>query len=81
MPTQTRPVATDQGLVAVHVNIPSDLWHAVGIMSRVLHITKTNIIVRALNKEMFFNRVKSEDPDAQVYVRHSDGTEERVTFV
>ena len=68
-------------LTAVHVNLPKLLWQAVDAMANRLATTKTNIVVRALNKEAFFNRVHDEDPGAKVVVEHSNGDREYVNWV
>jgi hypothetical protein len=69
------------GLTSVHVNLPTVLWRAASAMAEALGMTRTNLLVRALNREAYFARLLLEDPDARVYVQHSDGSRERVAFI
>jgi hypothetical protein len=71
----------DGDLTAVHVNVPKVLWRAVDAMAKRFGTSKTNIVIRALNKEAYFARVHIDDPNARVVVEHSDGRRETVVFV
>lgn len=71
----------DGDLTAVHINVPKVLWQAVDAMAKRFGTSKTNIVVRALNKEAYFARIHREDPGARVVVEHSDGRQETVVFV
>jgi hypothetical protein len=71
----------DSELVSVHMNLPKILWQAVDGLSKFYGTTKTNVVVRALNKEAFFARVLKNDPKAQIVIEHSNGEKERVVFV
>jgi hypothetical protein len=68
-------------LTAVHINVPKVLWRAVDAMAKRFATSKTNIVIRALNKEAYFARIQVEDPNARVIVEHSDGRRETVVFV
>ena len=68
-------------LTDVHVKVPKLLWQAVQAMAEHLGTTKTNLVVRALNKEAFFNRVFDEDKGTRVVLERSDGSREIVNFV
>lgn len=71
----------DSELVAVHMNLPKILWQAVDGLAKFSGTTKTNVVVRALNKEAFFAKVLKDDPHAQIVIEHSNGEKERVVFV
>jgi hypothetical protein len=71
----------DNELIQVHINLPKLLWKGVDALAKAYGTTKTNVVVRALNKEAFFARVIREDPKAQVVVEHGNGDKELVSFV
>jgi hypothetical protein len=80
-PDTERAAYTEADLTAVHINVPKVLWRAVDTMAKRFGTSKTNIVIRALNKEAYFARIQVEDPDARVVVEHSDGRRETVVFV
>jgi hypothetical protein len=77
----TKAEYAEGDLTAVHINLPKMLWRAVDVMAKRFGTSKTNIVVRALNKEAYFARIQAEDPNARVFVEHSDGRRESVVFV
>lgn len=81
VPTESEQQYTDTELTAVHINLPKILWQAVDAIAKAYGTTKTNVVVRALNKEAYFARVFRDDPKAKVVVERSDGTRETVVFV
>src|ERR1700730_585000 len=81
MRKEAEPTVGGLGLTSVHVNLPTVLWKAVAGMAEHFAMTKTNVLVRALNREAYFTRVLLEDPGAKVYVEHSNGDRESVAFV
>jgi len=73
--------ASDYELTSVHINLPRVMWQAVEGLARRFSTSKTNIVVRALNKEAYFARVLDQDPGATVWVEHTNGERERVVFI
>ncbi len=72
---------SEKELVQVHVNLPKLLWQAIDGIANVFGTTKTNVVVRALNKEIFFSTLLKDEPGARVVVEHKDGHREYITFV
>lgn len=68
------------GQTTVHVNVPTVLWQAVAGMAEHSSTTKTDVLVRALNREAHFTRRLLEDPGAKIYVEHGNGEREIVAF-
>ncbi len=65
----------------VNVNIPSALVAAVAEISRQFCMNRTDVIVRALNREAYFARLSVEDPEAKFIVERSSGNRQEVVFI
>lgn len=81
IPGKAEVAYPDREITSVHMNLPTVLWRAVTVLARRYGTTKTNVVVRALNKEAFFARLEDRDPGAEVVILHSDSSREVVRFV
>lgn len=65
-------------LVKVSMNLPPDDVKTIDEIARRDHITKTDVVRRAISVERFIQELKAENARLAVY--RPDGTVERVVF-
>lgn len=69
------------GITRVNVNLPSILVQAVDAIASRFGLTRTDVIVRALNREAYFARLQVDDPEAKFFVERSNGETQEIVFV
>ncbi|MBV9524879.1 MAG: hypothetical protein JOZ46_03560 [Candidatus Dormibacteraeota bacterium] len=72
---------TRVAITRVNVNLPSLLVQAIDAIATRLGLNRTDVIVRALNREAYFARLQAEDPNARFFVERSTGEHQEVVFV
>ena len=71
-------MASDNNLVKVSMNLPSDDIRTIDEIARRKHITKTDVVRRGISAERFIEQLRDEN--ARLVVHRPDGSIERVVF-